>query len=267
MLEQTDGSYDNPFKFNAKELDDDTGLYYYGARYYNPRLSIWYGVDPLAEKFPSWSPYNYTFDNPVNYIDPDGRAPEWIRGTDGKKVTYKKNSDGSLTWSKNVTADTKRIGNSLARTNEGMNRLNSASNAKHEVEFKINKKKDDSKAFGYTEPEYKLNKEAGKYELSKMKIVIFEGTLKTKSKEVSESKGLLWSAEALEYGKLHDNGDVDGMISATAAHEIWHATDAKNIEDARYNANNEGKKGFKKRETEAAPESSEYKVLKQLNKK
>lgn len=75
MYEQTDGSYDNPFKFNAKELDDDTGLYYYGARYYNPRLSVWYGVDPLAEKMPSWSPYNYTFDNPVRYTDPDGRSP------------------------------------------------------------------------------------------------------------------------------------------------------------------------------------------------
>ena len=63
----------NPYKFNAKELDSETGLYYYGARYYNPRLSIWYGVDPLAEKYPSWSPYNYTLNNPVNYIDPDGR--------------------------------------------------------------------------------------------------------------------------------------------------------------------------------------------------
>ncbi|MFC3161020.1 RHS repeat-associated core domain-containing protein [Chryseobacterium arachidis] len=59
MLEQMDGSYNNPYKFNAKELDEDTGLYYYGARYYNPRLSIWYGVDPLAEKYPSWSPYAY----------------------------------------------------------------------------------------------------------------------------------------------------------------------------------------------------------------
>ncbi|MCW3161375.1 RHS repeat domain-containing protein [Chryseobacterium oryctis] len=75
MLEQMDGSYNNPFKFNAKELDEDTGLYYYGARYYNPRLSIWYGVDPLTEKMPSWSPYNYTFDNPVKYVDPDGKAP------------------------------------------------------------------------------------------------------------------------------------------------------------------------------------------------
>jgi RHS repeat-associated protein len=72
MLEQMDGSYNNPYKFNAKELDEDTGLYYYGARYYNPRLSIWYGVDPLAEKYPSWSPYAYCGNNPINYIDPDG---------------------------------------------------------------------------------------------------------------------------------------------------------------------------------------------------
>ncbi|MDQ0595429.1 RHS repeat-associated protein [Chryseobacterium ginsenosidimutans] len=75
MMEQMDGSYNNPYKFNAKELDEDTGLYYYGARYYNPRLSIWYGVDPLGEKMLSWSPYNYTLDNPIKYIDPDGKAP------------------------------------------------------------------------------------------------------------------------------------------------------------------------------------------------
>ena len=75
MYEKMDGSYDNPFKFNAKELDEDTGLYYYGARYYNPRLSIWYGADPLTEKMPSWSPFAYAFDNPVRFTDPDGRMP------------------------------------------------------------------------------------------------------------------------------------------------------------------------------------------------
>jgi RHS repeat-associated protein len=89
MYEKMDGSYDNPYKFNAKELDEDTGLYYYGARYYNPRLSIWYGVDPLTEKMPSWSPYNYTFDNPVRYIDPDGRKPfDWLLITGDKIYWY-----------------------------------------------------------------------------------------------------------------------------------------------------------------------------------
>ncbi len=82
-MEQMDGSYNNPYKFNAKELDEDTGLYYYGARYYNPRLSIWYGVDPLAGKYPNWSPYTYTFDNPINYIDPDGKEGIVISGQPG----------------------------------------------------------------------------------------------------------------------------------------------------------------------------------------
>lgn len=76
MAEQMTGVYDNPFKFNAKELDSDTGLYYYGARYYNPRLSIWYGVDPMAEQTPNWSPFVYTFNNPVRYVDPSGMIPE-----------------------------------------------------------------------------------------------------------------------------------------------------------------------------------------------
>ncbi|WP_267402126.1 MULTISPECIES: RHS repeat-associated core domain-containing protein [unclassified Chryseobacterium] len=75
MAEQMIGIYDNPYKFNAKELDSETGLYYYGARYYNPRLSIWYGVDPLAEKYQDWNPYVYTFQNPIKYIDPNGMEP------------------------------------------------------------------------------------------------------------------------------------------------------------------------------------------------
>ena len=76
MIEQHSysGDYTNSYKFNGKELDEETGFYYYGARYYNPKFSIWLSVDPLAEKFPSWSPYNYTMNNPINLIDPDGRA-------------------------------------------------------------------------------------------------------------------------------------------------------------------------------------------------
>lgn len=63
-----------PYKFNGKELDAETGLYYYGARYYNPATALWLGVDPLASKYPSVSPYVYCHSNPINRIDPDGRS-------------------------------------------------------------------------------------------------------------------------------------------------------------------------------------------------
>ena len=89
MAEQLpDTYYRTPFKFNGKELDEETGLYYYGARYYDPKISIWLSVDPLAESFPNWNPYNYCLQNPINMIDPDGRAPEDIIVTakDGTKL-------------------------------------------------------------------------------------------------------------------------------------------------------------------------------------
>ena len=67
-----------PFRFNGKELDTETGLYYYGARYYNPATALWLGVDPLASKYPGMSPYVYCMSNPVKYVDPDGREGKSI---------------------------------------------------------------------------------------------------------------------------------------------------------------------------------------------
>lgn len=67
--------YNNPYKFNGKELDEETGFYYYGARYYDPKISLWLSIDPLAEKLPHASPYAYCLNNPINAVDPDGRFP------------------------------------------------------------------------------------------------------------------------------------------------------------------------------------------------
>src|SRR5690554_1467434 len=68
--------YDNKYKFNGKELDEATGMYYYGARYYDPRISIFVSVDPLAEQFVGWTPYHYVHQNPINLIDPTGMSAE-----------------------------------------------------------------------------------------------------------------------------------------------------------------------------------------------
>ena len=63
-----DGSY----TFSAKEKDPETGLSYFGSRYYSSDLSIWLSVDPMAAKYPSLSPYTYCADNPVKLVDPNG---------------------------------------------------------------------------------------------------------------------------------------------------------------------------------------------------
>lgn len=60
---------------------NETGNYYYGARYYDPRVSVWLSVDPLAHKYPSQTPYNFVFNNPLILTDPDGRGP--VFGKDG----------------------------------------------------------------------------------------------------------------------------------------------------------------------------------------
>ncbi|HOU69658.1 MAG TPA: RHS repeat-associated core domain-containing protein, partial [Paludibacteraceae bacterium] len=64
-------------------LDDITGLYDHGARSRDPKLTMWYGVDPLFEKYPDFSPYNYCMGNPVRFVDPDGRGVYGHRNEDG----------------------------------------------------------------------------------------------------------------------------------------------------------------------------------------
>ncbi len=65
--------------FTGKEQDTETGLDYFGARYYMPALARWAAVDPLSEKHPEWSPYNYVLDNPLALFDPDGRQVDASR--------------------------------------------------------------------------------------------------------------------------------------------------------------------------------------------
>ncbi len=84
FLEERNNTWNTPYLFNAKELDEETGLYYYGARYLNPMDAMWLSVDPLFEKYVGMSPYNYCAGNPVKLMDPDGnRTFNIIDGEEG----------------------------------------------------------------------------------------------------------------------------------------------------------------------------------------
>ena len=76
LVDEHSSSEEMPYKFNGKEFDEETGLYYYGARYMNPRTSLWYGVDPMADNMPETCSYIYCFGNPIQLIDPDGNQPK-----------------------------------------------------------------------------------------------------------------------------------------------------------------------------------------------
>jgi RHS repeat-associated protein len=76
MIEQRSTDFENNYLFTGHELDRETNLYYAHARYLNPRLGVWMSVDPLAEEFSSYSPYNYCLRNPVNLVDPSGMSSE-----------------------------------------------------------------------------------------------------------------------------------------------------------------------------------------------
>ena len=75
LVDEHSSSEDLPYKFNGKQFDEETGLYYYGARYMNPVTSLWYGVDSLAEKYMTIGAYVYCVSNPIRFLDFIGKEP------------------------------------------------------------------------------------------------------------------------------------------------------------------------------------------------
>lgn len=74
------------YGFNGKENDNEIkgegNSIDYGARMLDPRIGRWFATDPLVSKFPSWSPFNFAMNTPLNMFDPDGKAPKNFNSPD-----------------------------------------------------------------------------------------------------------------------------------------------------------------------------------------
>ncbi|MNS87522.1 hypothetical protein D3C72_1214690 [compost metagenome] len=92
------------YRYTGKERDEESGLYYHGARYYIPWLCRWTAVDPMEAKFAGMSPYNYAFNNPVMWNDLSGEAPgeenevvvygDYMREGEKKTISYSESISG-----------------------------------------------------------------------------------------------------------------------------------------------------------------------------
>jgi RHS repeat-associated protein len=141
--EYTSGS--NKYKFTEKERDAESSYDYFGARYYNNKLGVWLSVDPLADKYPGFSPFNYCVNNPIRLLDRKGLAPElYLTGEDKNKDINALKEFAGNDGDRISSDDNGRIKFNLkgykTGSNEGLDLLIKIDGAEEKIGFAISEK-------------------------------------------------------------------------------------------------------------------------------
>ena len=181
------------YTFSAKERDPETGLSYFGSRYYSSDLSIWLSVDPMSDKYPSLSPYVYCANNPVKLVDPDGEeiVIEWR----GSQYRYEK--DGTLTHLKGSVLDERQQKRFINKAKNSLDQINKTTEGNRMISD-----------LQSSETQYTIKSGASGY-------------------EKKEQNTITWSANGT---KLPVQGNPLGESNGTCdlAHELSHAFDDNN---------------------------------------
>ncbi|MBI2420252.1 MAG: RHS repeat-associated core domain-containing protein [Ignavibacteriales bacterium] len=244
------------YDYTGKERDTESGLNYFGARYYDSEIGRWLNVDPLADKYPGWSPYNYCMNNPVNSVDPDGRK---VVDSKNKEISIVRQKDGTLKFGKNATSAVKRICNALAMTKTGGLMLDQVVKSKIKVHLDISdktviRKEGDKTIFRLGETiqgNFNPKDNYGQFQntngsigIKEASITINEGSINTFMEKSSKAAGLT----------------VDQVIGAVAGHEIVHATDESEINKDKQTQ----LKGEERKDGEVKPKKVENKIMDEL---
>ena len=181
------------YTFSAKEKDPETGLSYFGSRYYSSDLSVWLSVDPMSDKYPSLSPYSYCANNPMKLVDPNGEeiVIEWR----GSQYRYEK--DGTLTHLKGSVLDERQQKRFINKAKNSLDQINKTTEGNRMISD-----------LQSSETQYTIKSGASGY-------------------EKKEQNTITWSANGT---KLPVQGNPLGESNGTCdlAHELSHAFDDNN---------------------------------------